>query len=226
MPILVRDVETRSTLNLKEVGAHRYAADATTEVLCVGYAVDDGEAQTWMPDQPTPDAFTIAARDPAWLITAHHDFFETCVETQLLAPRYGWPLVPIERHRCTMAMALASALPGSLEGAAAALGLPIEKDRDGHRLMMQMTKPRRPRKGEDPALTYWHDDPERRLRLAEYCKRDVAIARELYRRLPPLSDDEQALWVLDATINGRGFCVDLELAEAALQIVQAEQAAD
>jgi DNA polymerase len=121
-----------------------------------------------------------------------------------------------------MAMALASALPGSLEGAAAALGLPVQKDREGHRLMMQMAKPRRPRKGEDPELTYWHDDPERRQRLAEYCKRDVEVEREIYRRPPPLSDAEQALWVLDAEINGRGFHVDVELAESAQSIVRAE----
>jgi hypothetical protein len=37
---LFHDVETRATLDLKAVGAHRYAADPGTEVLCVAYAVD------------------------------------------------------------------------------------------------------------------------------------------------------------------------------------------
>ena len=228
MPILFRDIETRSTLDLKEVGAWRYAADPTTEVLCVGYCVDDGAVQIWTPGQPIPDEFIAAARDaddPTWLIVAHNDSFETAIETRLLHPRFGWPLAPIELHRCTMARALASALPGSLEGAAAALGLPIEKDREGYRLMMQMAKPRKARKGEDPNVIHWHDDPERRLRLAEYCKRDVELERLLYRRLPPLSVDEQILWVLDAKINVHGFHVDLELAEAARSIVHAEQEA-
>jgi DNA polymerase len=212
-------------VNLTTVGAWRYAADPTTEVLCVAYAIDDGPVQTWAPGQPIPKEFFTAARDPDWLIVAHNDQFESAIETRLLAPRLGWPLVPIDRHRCTMAMALASALPGSLEGAAAALGLPAGKDRDGHRLMMQMARPRRARRDEDPAQVHWHDDPERRLRLQQYCARDVEVERELFRRLPPLPEPEQALWVIDAEINGRGFCVDLELAEAARMIVRAEQAA-
>jgi hypothetical protein len=39
-----------------------------------------------------------------------------------------------------MAMALASALPGALDKAAAALGLAIRKDAEGHRLMLAMAK--------------------------------------------------------------------------------------
>jgi DNA polymerase family A/CHC2 zinc finger/Toprim domain len=225
MPVLFRDAETRSTLDLKTCGAWRYAVDPTTEVLCVGYCVDDGAAQIWTPGQSIPNGFTTAARDPDWLIVAHNDQFETAIETRNLALHYGWPLIPIDRHRCTMAMAQANALPGSLEGAAAALGLPIGKDREGHRLMMQMAKPRKARKGENPEITYWHDGPDRRLRLQQYCQRDVELERLLYRRLPPLSDDEQALWTLDAAINRRGFRVDLELAESARSIVQAEQKA-
>src|SRR5262249_10543252 len=69
------------------------------------------------------------------------------------------------------------------------------------------------------------DDPERRRRLADYCRQDVEVERELYARLPPLSDAEQQLWVLDACINRRGFAVDVELAGAARTIVRQEQAA-
>lgn len=124
-----------------------------------------------------------------------------------------------------MAAALANALPASLEGAAEALGLSVRKDADGRRLMLQMSKPRKARKGEDPDLIYWHDDLEHRLRLQEYCKRDVDIERLIYNRLPLLSPDEQKLWQLDALINQRGFYIDLELAEATRKIVHEEQKA-
>jgi DNA polymerase len=87
-----------------------------------------------------------------------------------------------------------------------------------------MSRPRKPRKGENPAGIYWHDDPEWRAKLHTYCQRDTELERELYRRLPPLSDSEQHLWQLDALINKRGFYVDLELAAAAQKIVRAEQA--
>ena len=43
----------------------------------------------------------------------------------------------------------------------------------------------------------------------------------MFARLQPLSPSEQALWVLDATINQRGFCIDRDLAEAARKIAQA-----
>jgi CHC2 zinc finger/Toprim domain len=223
MPILHRDFETRSALDLKTVGAWRYAADASTSVLCVTYAVDNNPVQVWTPDQPIPAEFTEAARDPSWTIVAHNDQFETVVETLLLHPRFGWPLVPIERHRCTMVAALAYALPAGLDRAAAALGLSVRKDDKGARLMKLMAKPRRPRKGEEPNIVHWHDGAEQRARLAQYCIRDVEVERELHRHLPPLSDDEQQLWVLDATINMRGFRIDRDLALAAREIVVKEQ---
>ena len=123
MPILFRDIETRSTLDLPGVGAWRYAGDPTTDVWCVAYAVDDGPVQIWTPNNSISEEFFTAARDPGWLVVAHNDAFERAIEELILAPRYGWPLVPIERHRCTMATALASALPAALNAVAEVLAL-------------------------------------------------------------------------------------------------------
>ena len=138
MPLLHRDIETRSILDLTRVGGWRYATDPTTGVWCLAFAIDHQPAQLWTPDQPIPEAFIEAARNPAWLVIAHNDAFERLIEEHILAPRFGWPLVPIERHRCTMAMALACALPGKLEKVADALELEHRKDAEGSRLMKQM----------------------------------------------------------------------------------------
>ena len=83
---------------LKTVGTHRYAADPTTEILCVAYAVDDEPVQLWLPGDPVPPEFIEAAHNPRWVLAAHGDHFETAIEQHVLAPRYGWPLVPLERH--------------------------------------------------------------------------------------------------------------------------------
>jgi CHC2 zinc finger/Toprim domain len=222
MPALFRDFETRSVVNLKTAGPRRYAADPATQVLCVAYAADEGPVRIWLPGQPVPDVFRAAAEDPSWLVVAHADQFETAIEEHILAPA-GWPLIPLHRHRCTLAMALAAALPASLHGAAEALELPFRKDADGHRLMLQMTKPRRPRKSEDPTKIYWVDDPEKRQRLYQYCRTDVEVERQLYQKLRPLSEAEELVWQLDAEINRRGFHVDRPLAEAARRIVGTEQ---
>ena len=221
MPILFRDIETRSTLDLPGVGAWRYAGDPTTDVWCVAYAVDNGPVQVWTPNNPIPEEFHTAERDPDWLIVAHNDQFETAVEQRILAPRYGWSTVPIERHRCTMASALASALPAALNTVAGVLELSARKDDQGARLMRQLARPRKPRENEDPTGIYWTDDPEKLERLYAYCRNDVEVERELFHRLPPLADLEQALWVLDATINLRGFHTDGPLLEAASRIAAA-----
>jgi DNA polymerase len=219
--ILHRDYETRSRVTLKKIGSYRYAADPTLEILCVAYAVDNDPVQLWIPGNPVPPEFIEAAHNPRWVLAAHGDHFETAIEQHVLAPRYGWPLIPFERHACTMALALAYGLPARLSAAADALELANRKDAAGERLMHQMSKPRHARQGEDPAATHWFDDQERLDRLYSYCKQDVEVERELYTRLSPLPPDEQAIWVLSGKINDRGLCVDRKFAEAARTIAQA-----
>jgi DNA polymerase len=219
--VLHRDYETRSRVRLNLVGAHRYAADPSTEILCAAYAVDDQPVQLWTPGDAVPSAFVEAAANPNWVVVAHGDQFETAVEQHLLAPRYGWLLIPIERHRCTMAMSLACGLPARLSAAADALELANRKDRAGERLMHQTSKPRRPHKDEDPNQIYWFDDLERLQRLYSYGKQDVDVEREPFERLPLLPPAEQALWELSCRINSRGFCVDRAFAEAARKIASA-----
>ena len=78
------------------------------------------------------------------------------------------------------------------------LELANRKDAAGERLMQQMSKPH-------PA---GHDDPRQLAQLGPYCKQDVEIEREVHGRVPPLSAEEQMLWVLSCRINQRGFHFD------------------
>jgi DNA polymerase len=223
MPILIRDYETRSTLDLRDVGAWRYSTHASTDVWCAAYAVDDSPVELWIPGDPIPAVFTEAANDSGWVLAAFNDGFERLIEQHVLGPRHGWPAVPIERHRCLQAAALARALPGSLDGAARALKLSERKDDAGRRVMLQMSRPRKPRKDEEPKGVYWFDDPERRQQLYDYCKQDVLTERELHKHIPLLEGDEQALWLLDQDINDRGVHVDRQLLDAAIKIAQQAQ---
>src|SRR5262249_8449992 len=155
------------------VGAWRYTGDPNTGVWCVAYAVDGGPTNLWIPGQPIPEEFHIAARDPDWIVVAHNDAFERAIEERILAPQYGWPIVPIELHVCTMAMAWATALPAKLESVAEVLNLHNRKDTAGARTMLMLSRPRKPRADEDPAGIYWHDDPEKLEQLYAYCRQDV-----------------------------------------------------
>ena len=83
MPDLFWDIEARSAASLRTCGAWRYAADPSTDVLFVSYAVDDGEIETWLPGQPVPAPFLATAADPlAWRTIAHNaEFNAPCSST-------------------------------------------------------------------------------------------------------------------------------------------------
>jgi DNA polymerase bacteriophage-type len=165
VPVLIRDYETRSALKLKNVGAWRYATHASTDVLCCAFALDDGPINLWVPGDPIPPEFIEAAQNPDWLVSAFNDQFERLIERFIMTPRHGWPVIPIEQHRCLQATALSLALPASLEKVALALGLEQQKDQAGRLNMLTVSRPRKPRKDEDPNVIYWHSDPERLERL-------------------------------------------------------------
>jgi len=225
MPILFHDFETKSTLDLREVGAWRYTSDTTTDVWCCAFAVDDGPIQLWIPGDPVPTEFIEAAQNPNWVTSAFGDHFERLITQHIMGPRYGWPAVPIERRRCSQAASLALALPAKLGSVAQVLKLEHQKDDAGRRAMMQMAQPRRPRKDENPNGVYWFDDPERREQLYTYCKNDVAVERALHHRIEGLIPEEHGVWQLDSVINDRGMYIDGKLLDAAIDIAETAQAA-
>jgi DNA polymerase len=217
--VLFWDIETRSALDLEIAGACRYAADPSTEILCVAYAIDDGEPQIWLPGEPVPSKDFQAAE----LVVAHNYQFERNIAVHKLDPLYGWPHVPLSKQCCSMTLALASALPAKLESVAVALQLNYQKDHGSHRVMRSLSRPRKAKNGEDANQIYWDEDPEKHEQLRQRCKLDVLIERELFRRLLPLPDGERALFELDAVINQRGYCVDIALVNAAYRVAQEEQ---
>lgn len=209
------DFETRSAVDLKKTGVHVYAEDPTTDVWCAAYAFDDDPVELWTPDGFPPIEVFQHVKDGG-IIVAHNANFERILWQFVLGPRYHWPVPSIKQWRCTMAMARAMALPGSLENAAASVGMTEAKDMAGHRLMMQMARPRKVHAG---GRIEWWDVEEKKQRLFDYCKQDVIVERELEKRIMPLRPKEQKLWFFDQVINDRGVHVDRNLCEAAKKIV-------
>jgi DNA polymerase len=210
-------------LNLERTGVYRYSADAGTSVLCLAYKVNGGPTTVWRPRQPVPPVFFDIASNPKARIYAHNAAFERAIFLRILQPRHGFPHISLERWRCTMAMALAGALPGKLENVAVALDLPVKKDTEGHKLMLRMCRPLRITK-KNPTTT-WVKDEASLERLCRYCVQDVEVEHALRLRLRELSDVEQGVWLVDQVINDRGFNIHRELAEAAAEITKQEQAA-
>lgn len=223
------DFETRSAVDLKEVGLDNYAKHETTDVWCAAFAFDDEPVDI----ATLEDGFICAGTsrllehvEDGGIVYAHNAAFELAIWNSTMVPRYGWPELKPEQVRCTMVMAYAMALPGALDNAAAAVGLKHQKDQAGHRLMLQMCKPREVKVVGNVTKHYeysWWDSRDKLERLYAYCKNDVEVERELSKRILPLSDSEQALWVLDYKINQRGIYIDIPSVKAAIDIVTAEK---
>jgi DNA polymerase len=239
LTVLQIDFETRSTVDLGRAGVYKYAQHPTTDVLCMAYAFDDGEVEIWhglQTEKPRRrDAKiqghrnwkTFAALPPhvsrhikaGGEVRAWNAQFERIIWNEILVKRYGFPPLRLEQTYCTAAEAAAMSLPRHLGQCALVLGLEQQKDDVGYRLMMQMCKPRKPRKDEDPDAILWWDDAERLERLYAYCKDDVRTERAVGKTLRRLPAAERQVYLLDQTINDRGVRVDLDLVSAAQRIV-------
>jgi DNA polymerase bacteriophage-type len=220
MSVLSVDFETRSAVDLTKAGVYRYAEDPTTDILCMAFAFDDeDDVHVWARDAYIAAGAVQRVFDHVrngGEMRAHNAQFERILWREVLGPRCGFPIPTLEQWHCTAAEAAAMALPRSLEMAATALNLPVKKDAEGRRLMLQMCKPRRVE--EDGTLVWWEDD-DRIQRLIEYCKQDVRTERAIAKRLRRLSPKEREVYLLDQRINDRGIMLDVPLVEAAQRVV-------
>ena len=236
MSVLHIDFETRSELDLREVGLHRYARHPSTDVWCMAWAIDEDEPKLWgdrievdgvglLPYNCPPDVHNHVF--DGGIVKAHNAPFELEIWNEILVKRYGWPELKPEQTYCTMAQAYSMGLPGALEDGALALGLHMLKDTEGRAIMLKFARPWRT----EP--TRWMDEcpsftvngnkltgAEGLARLKAYCQQDVRVERELDKRLMPLSAYERRVWLLDYKINQRGVAIDMPSARAAVTLAE------
>lgn len=212
------DFETRSDVNLKTRGAYVYFASPHARVLIGSYKIDHGPVQRWQHGQPCPPTLRKEIAAGA-TISAHNAAFEILCFIWL-AQNAGWPMPRFDQFRCTAATAAAMSLPRALDDLGAALALPVQKDKEGQRLIRLFSLPRRARKGEPPGVYFNEpeDRPEEFEKFKAYCDRDVETEAAADRRMVPLSDFEQSVWQLSETINRRGIRIDRRSARSALRL--------
>lgn len=215
------DFETRAAADLKRRGAAVYFECPHFRPLLASYRIRRGPMRRWRYGEPCP-ADLRAAIEEGLIVSAHNAAFEIGV-LRWLAANAGWPGIPLKQFRCTAATAAAMALPRSLGDLGAALGLDVQKDKEGAALIRFFCMPRKPRDGEDPNGVYWNepeDFPEKFERFHLYCDRDVDTEAAADDKLVPLSNDEQELWLIDQEINQRGIRIDRTSARAALRLAE------
>ena len=188
--IIWLDFETRSECDLKTAGVYNYARHDTTEVLCMSYAIDDGEVKTWRPGELLPIL--------TGQIRAHNAAFERLIFWHVLGHQ-----IPLEQFYCTAAQARANCAPGSLEDVGRFANTGMKKDHRGNYLVRQCCMP--PFKDE---LI-----PE----LIEYCEQDVRTMRAVSKAMRELTDEELLDYHVNERVNDRGVKVDAYLCQAAMR---------
>lgn len=211
--LLFLDTETRSWTDIAD-GTDLYTRDA--ECLIVTYAFEDGPAKIWQPwaDPICPVELYTALLNPNVWIVAHNAAFD-----RLILERALHIVTMPDRWLCTMAMASAHGLPGSLAKLGEVCGLEEDKLKlvDDGKLIDTFCIPQ---KAINRFIEPW-EMPNEWQRFCNYAIRDTESLRALFERMPAINygGDNLANWRLDQFVNERGFGFDRRLAHAATEFL-------
>lgn len=200
------DFETRSRCGLKTKGVYNYAQDASTDVLCMSYAFDDGEVNTWVPDRTL---FPVSVLHHTGQIRAHNAAFERLIFWYVLGINFK-----LEQFYCTAAQARANCAPGSLEDVGRFASADMRKDYRGAQLIRLLSIPQ--------ADGTFRSDPALMEEMVRYCEQDVRAMRAISKALRDLTDEELADYHVNERINDLGVLVDVELCRAAIKYASDE----
>jgi DNA polymerase len=243
-PVLTIDFESRSACNIKTSGSYKYAMDPTTEVLCLAYRLPHWAPERtglWHPAFPRIGMKSSRNRDLGdvldWIrsgypVEAHNSWFERGIWNHIQTKREGWPAIGWDQWRCSAAKAAAHTLPRKLDDVCKVLKLTQQKDAEGHKLMLKLSKPRKPRKkeredwsklhGNAPMPLLWWESVEWFEQLFAYCRQDVLAEAEVSATVPDLLPSETELYLLDQRVNERGFQMDVAAVNAARALITKE----
>jgi len=223
------DYETHSELDIRRAGAQAYARHPSTEVICLAYAFDGGEPKVWAPDLPPPrdllDAIENGAR-----VKAHNASFERAIWRWQSMQKHGWPLVPFDQWRCTMAAAAYRSIPLSLDVAGIALRLPQQKGEVDKRVFSpkkytaKEIKAWKKSGSTKPLPVRWYNDADDFDIMQDtynYCAQDVRTEQAVSKAVGELPLGELKVWRLDQIINDRGVQLDVPNIEKAIKLVEA-----
>jgi DNA polymerase bacteriophage-type len=206
---LFLDLETRSPVPIKH-GVAKYSTKV--EIIMAQWAIDDGEVVVEdLTGSPPPSEALLDAAVRADEIWAHGAEFET----HALATVPWWPILPLAKWRCTMALARMHGLPGALAKLSEIFNLsPDEaKDTRGYELIQLFCIPRK-----DGRYNDRHSHPQQWAEFLVYGGLDISAMRAVHRLCPKWNATPRmwSLWHLDQRMNARGVAMDLKLAQGAV----------
>lgn len=207
------DIESRSELDLTDVGLDKYSKHPSTSILMVSWRLDEpgrfGEIQQWTCEDgtPFPQELVDLLLDPTVRKWAHNAQFERVMFREVEGIE-----VPIHEWRCTMVLSYMLGLPGKLETVGEVVLVPDEYLKTpGKKYIKKFSQPRKPSKHKPWRWSTKATDPEEWEEFCRYNRQDVEAECFLYyERLAKYAiDDEQwEDWFIDQEMNDYGIPVD------------------
>mgnify|MGYP001019034086 CR=1 FL=1 len=217
------DIETYSDENLKEVGVYKYVNSPNFMILLFAYAFDDEDVIVvdLASGEELPERVLRALTDKSVIKTAFNAQFErVCINKFYGLNTINW--------ECTMIKSWSLGFPGSLDKVGEIIGLPQDQKKlwTGKNLIRIFSVPHKTTSKEQVSLmphTYRvlpEDRPTEWEQFKEYCGQDVVTERAIRKKLNmfPEIPAENKLYQLDQAINDRGVMIDLQMAQAAIDI--------
>nr|DAH61139.1 MAG TPA: DNA polymerase I [Caudoviricetes sp.] len=213
---LAIDIETYSDVDLISCGVYKYSSSPHFEILLIAYSVDDEETvciDVANGEEPPKEFIEMLFDDTVTKTAFNANFERTCFSNY-----YQHSFRP-EAWRCTAVQAAMLALPLSLEGVGAVLGLDKQKMTEGKELIKYFCSPCKATKSNGGRTRNLPKDaPEKWRQFKTYCIRDVDVEKQIRQRLAkfPIPKSEQEIYCLDQRINDRGIMVDRNLVNHAV----------
>lgn len=229
------DLETFSSVNLKECGVYKYAESPDAEILLFGYSADGCPVRVIdvAQGEKIPEHILSALSDDTvvkWAFNASFERIFLSIWLQRNYPEYfcsysipedtvGDYLDP-SSWRCTMTWAAYLGLPLSLEQVGSVLRLTEQKMSEGKNLIRFFSVPRTPTKNNPATRNYPADAPDRWQIFKEYNKRDVEVEMQIQQRLSkyPVPEFVWDEYHLSEEINDRGILIDRTMVDNAIAI--------
>jgi DNA polymerase len=187
------DFETRSALELPDVGAYVYATHPSTHPICAAF-VDGatGAKALWRPGLPAPSFAT-----PERRYVAHNAGFDRLVWHH----HFDAPLPPLENWECSAVRMAINGYPRNLDDASYAVLGSYAKDPAEAKALTAMM---RVKAGKVV------DTPELRALVESRCMTDVDIMMQLIEKTLDPTPEQMTWWRFDQRCNARGIPVALD----------------
>ncbi|RLA01894.1 MAG: hypothetical protein DRQ47_07495 [Gammaproteobacteria bacterium] len=220
---LFYDTETFSELNIKQVGAAKYARDPSTECLIITWGFATGPVYEHdLTLSPLPEQLREDLNNPYYTKIAHNHPFDRAILKYTQGIEIPW-------RNCMDSQALAYSMgfANSMEKIQEAMGFneDFAKLKDGKKLIQIFSK-LQPKRNKVSRWTR-ENRPEDWQRFIDYGVRDTESMREMWNILmeyESMSPFEWEMWAQTQEMNERGIPIDMDLVDTAINLVSRRKA--